>query len=119
MSGTYRAFSWATDLVSAYRSPYKHIPEAASPKDHPPQGQREEIYTVVSDSAAIKGIRGGDTPSPYTKSSMMCEVKAFRYACECFAYVAGTYKECTTSPCLKTVCHETDVAEACREFAGL
>lgn len=49
----------------------------------------------------------------------MCEVKAFRYACECFAYVAGTYKECTTSPCLKTVCHETDVAEACREFSGL
>jgi hypothetical protein len=49
----------------------------------------------------------------------MCEVKAFRYACECFAYLPGTYKECTMSPCLKTVCHEMDVAEACREFAGL
>jgi hypothetical protein len=49
----------------------------------------------------------------------MCQVKAFIYACECFAYLPGTYKNCTMSPCLKTLCHETDVAEACREFAGL
>ena len=49
----------------------------------------------------------------------MCQVKAVRYACECFAYLPGTYKKCRTSPCLKTVCHETDVAEACCEFAGL